>query len=449
MNRRSFLKTSAGVAALAGTSTVSSSVLSADTVPSSAFRVNDPEAKKRIAMNENIQKAREAALKILKPGRKELEHGLELHANSVVVESYGFSPVCALDGDKMRAAIEANASPLELKDLKEDMHKTRCVTDPTERQEFMDAFKASGVTCILQNAGAEGQAISRLIKRLAYFTYITDMMRDFIFKAVTPDDIVAAKKQNKHCLYLSGNGVPLPQDWVSVEEELRYIRIFFQLGIRMMHLTYNRRNMIGDGCAEPANGGLSDFGRAVVAEMNRVGVIVDVAHCGWQTSLEAAQVSERPIVASHTVCGALNSHIRSKPDNVIRAIAEKDGLIGICCIPSFLGGKADVGVMLDHIDYAVKTFGAEHVAIGTDVAYLSRSMARERKKIPRTPKSRNRWAGLWPEGSRVWAPKKILTMAWTNWPLFTVGLVQRGYSDSDIQKILGGNVLRVARAVLS
>ena len=258
-----------------------------------------------------------------------------------------------------------------------------------------------------------------------------------------------SKKQNKHCLYLSGNGVPLPQDWVSVEEELRYVRIFFQLGIRMMHLTYNRRNMIGDGCAEPANGGLSDFGRAVVAEMNHVGVIVDVAHCGWQTSLEAAHVSERPIVASHTVCGALNSHIRSKPDNVIRAIVEKDGLIGICCIPSFLGGKADIGVMLDHIDYAVKTFGVEHVAIGTDVAYSSRSMAQDNKKIPRTPKSRNRWAGLWPPGSLSAAPKQRLTMAWTNWPLFTVGLVQRGYSDSDIQKILGGNVLRVARAVLS
>ena len=449
MNRRSFLKTSAGVAALAGTSTVSSSVLSSDTVPSSALRVNDPETQKRIRSNKSIQRAREAALEILKPSRKELEHGLELHANSVVVESYGFAPRCALDGDKIRAAIEAKASPLELKDLKEDMHKTRCVTDPTERREFMDVFEAAGVTCILQNAGAEGQAISRLIKRLAYFTYITDMMRDFIFKAVTPEDIVAAKKQNRHCLYLSGNGVPLPQDWVSVEEELRYIRIFFQLGIRMMHLTYNRRNMIGDGCAEPANGGLSDFGRVVVAEMNRVGVIVDVAHCGWQTSLEAAQVSERPIVASHTVCGALNSHIRSKPDNVIRAIVEKDGLIGICCIPSFLGGKADVGVMLDHIDYAVKTFGINHVAIGTDVAYSSRSMAHENKKIPSTPKARNRWAGLWPPGSLSAAPKQRLTMAWTNWPLFTVGLVQRGYSDGDIQKILGGNVLRVARAVLA
>src|SRR5665648_687619 len=90
---------------------------------------------------------------------------------------------------------------------------------------------------------------------LTRFTYSTDMMEDFIRKAVTPDDIILAKKENRHALYFSGNGVPIPQDWVSVEEELRFIRVFFQLGIRMMHLTYNRRNMIGDGCGEPGNAG--------------------------------------------------------------------------------------------------------------------------------------------------------------------------------------------------
>ncbi|HIE27184.1 TPA: hypothetical protein EYP66_07855 [Candidatus Poribacteria bacterium] len=245
-------------------------------------------------MNEIIQRAREVALSILKPNQRDIEHGMELHQNSVICESYGFAPRAAVDGDAVRAAVEAGASEIELQDMMEDMSMTRCVTDAKEQEEFMAAWQAAGVTCILQNAGEEGNSPLRLIKRLARFTYVTDMMRDFVRKAVTPDDIVAAKEQNKHCLYLISNGVPLPQDWVSVDEELRYIRVFFQLGCRMMHLTYNRRNMIGDGCAEPANSGLSDFGRAVVAEMNRVGVIVDVAHSGWQTSLEAAKISERP-----------------------------------------------------------------------------------------------------------------------------------------------------------
>ncbi len=404
-------------------------------------------------MNESIQRAREVALSILKPSQREIEHGMELHKNSVVCESYGFAPRAAVDGDAVKAAIEAGASEIELQDMMEDMGMTRYVTEPKEREEFMAAWEAAGVTCILQNAGEEGNSPLRLIKRLARFTYVTDMMHDFVQRAVTPDDIVAAKEQNKHCLYLISNGVPLPQDWISVEEELRYIRVFFQLGCRMMHLTYNRRNMIGDGCAEPANAGLSDFGRAVVAEMNRVGVIVDVAHSGWQTSLEAAQVSERPMVASHSGCAALNEHHRCKPDEVIRAIADTDGYIGICCIPAFLGGSGDINAMLDHIEYVVKNFGVDRVAIGTDVAYTSSAAGQENRKIPRRRSSRSRWEAFWLPNDSLFDPEwrqdhQRLSMAWTNWPVFTIGLVQRGYSDGDIQKILGGNVLRVARAVL-
>jgi membrane dipeptidase len=213
----------------------------------------------------------------------------------------------------------------------------------------------------------------------------------------------------------------------------------------MMHLTYNRRNLIGDGCAEPANAGLSDFGRAVVAEMNRLGVIPDVAHSGWQTSFEAAQVSEYPVVASHTTCEALHRHIRSKPDDVIRAIIETGGYIGICCIPRFLGGKGDINAFLDHIDYAVRRFGADHVAIGTDVAYTSRASASENRKVPPRGRRRDRWEALWPDDPFVTTPEATESLSWTNWPLFTVGMVQRGHSDDDIRKILGGNVLRVAR----
>jgi len=404
-------------------------------------------------MNESIQRAREVALSILKPTQRDIEHGMELHKNSIVCEAYGFAPRAAVDGDAVKAAVEAGASEVELQDMMEDMSMTRCVTEPKEREEYMAAWEAAGVTCILQNAGEEGNSLLRLIKRLARFTYVTDMMRDFVQKAVTPDDIVAAKEENKHCLYLISNGVPLVQDWVSVEDELRCIRVFFQLGCRMMHLTYNRRNMIGDGCAEPANAGLSDFGRAVVAEMNRVGVIVDVAHSGWQTSLEAAKVSERPMVASHSGCCALNNHHRCKPDEVIRAIADTGGYVGICCVPAFLGGNGDINALLDHIDYVAKNFGVEHVAIGTDVAYVSSAAGQESRKIPKRRSSRSRWEALWLKNDALFAPQwrqehQRLSMAWTNWPVFTIGLVQRGYSDSDIQKILGGNVLRVARAVL-
>ncbi len=437
LSRRGFLKTSTGVASL-GAAALSSGIRPACAATTAPLA----------PPNETIRKAREAALDILKPSQRDLEHGLELHANSLVFESYGFAPRAAPDGDLIRRAMEEGASEAELSDLREESLMIRYATVERERKEFLEAFRAAGVTCIFQNAGEESNDPLCLIKRLARFTFVTDLLRNELFKAVCPEDIVAAKQQSRLCLYFSANGVPLGQRWDNVRDELGFIRVFQQLGIRMMHVTYNRRNPLGDGCGEVTDGGLSDFGRAAIGEMNRVGVIVDVAHSGWRTSLEAAQASKQPMVASHTTAEVVHRHIRSKPDDVIRAICDTGGLVGICCISGFLGGVGHIGTFLDHLDHVAKKFGVEHVAIGTDLAYESRNAAAERAKIPKRAegqRSAARWEALWPEGSL--AGRADPSLAWTNWPLFTVGLVQRGYSDEAIQKILGGNVLRVARAV--
>jgi len=400
-------------------------------------------------LNQRIEKARQAALAVLKPRKKDLKHGLELHANSLVIEAYGLAPRAAPDGDVLKAAVEEGAPATEVREMLEQMHMTRMVTDEHQRAEYEEAWEASGVTCMFVMAGEECQAPLRIMRRLAHYTFAADMS-DVVDRAVTPDDIVAAKENGRHCFYMTVNGVPLTQNWESVEEELQYIRIFFELGARMMHLTYQRRNMIGDGSGETANAGLSDFGRAVVKEMNRVGVIVDVAHSGWRTSLEAAQASGKPVVASHSGCAALFPHIRSKPDEVIKAIADTGGYIGIYAMPGFLGLSNDLAAMLDHIDYAVKKFGAEHVAIGIDGCHTASTYHAELKKMGRL-QERARWRWLWqpgPEGSPPeYSDEAYLSVAWTNWPYITVGLVQRGYSDEDIRKIIGGNVLRVAREV--
>ena len=434
MDRRTFLAGSAGL-----------------TAATAATNAETREAADDLtrALNPRIQADRQAALAILKADARTLERGLRLHAESIIFDGYGFSPRAALDGDAYADAVNRGASNAELKDLREEMSMTRYVSDPAEQREYRDAWRSSGVTCIFQNAGEEGQAPLRLIKRLARVTYATDMLQEVVSKAAVPDDILTAKKQRRHSLYFTGNGVPVTQQWVSIPDELRYLRIFYQLGIRMMHLTYQRRNMIGDGCAEKANAGLSDFGRAVIAEMNRVGVIPDCAHSGWQTSLEAAQVSEKPVVASHTTCAKLHPHIRSKPDEVIKAIAATGGYVGICCISRFLRGRGDINALLDHVDHVVKTVGVDHVTLGTDVAYTSQNAAAERKKVPPSrPRRRKEFRSLWPADDYRPTSQAGRSIAWTNWPLFTVGLVGRGYSDKDIRKIIGGNVLRVARVTL-
>lgn len=439
-DRRKFLKVS-GASALG--------LLHTDPVRLAGYGQTPSRQSAMRAFNEKIKADYDLGLNILKPTRKQLERGLELHRNSVVFDTYGFMPRSAVDGTRLAEAASAHASPVELSDMHEDMSMTHFVDNEREKQELATAWEASGVTCVFQNAGEEGSSIEILLKRLARFTWTTDRIPDVVGKAVTPADIVKAKSENRRVLYFTGNGVPLPQEWRSAEEELRYIRIFFQLGVRMMHLTYNRRNVIGDGCAEIANGGLSDFGRMVIKELNRVGVVPDVAHSGWQTSLEAALVSDKPVVASHTTVASIHKHIRSKPDDVIKAIADKDGYIGICCIPRFLGGAGDITAMMKHVGYVVKKFGSDHVGIGTDVAYTSAFAEEEQRKVPRQDPTRTRWEALWPNDDFAETPTMRQSMAWTNWPLFTVGLVQLGYRDEDIQKIIGKNALRVAGATFA
>jgi len=198
------------------------------------------EAKQPFATdNEKINQARDVALGVLQATPKQLEHGLRLHAESLVFESYGFAPRAAVDGEKFKAAVESGASQAELTDLSEEMMMTRWATDARERKEFLEAMHAAGVTCIFQNTGEEGSDPLRLIKRLARFTYSTDLARETCFKATKPDDIAAAKKEGRLCLYFTTNGVPLRQQWESVRDELRLIRIFQELGVRMMHLWTN------------------------------------------------------------------------------------------------------------------------------------------------------------------------------------------------------------------
>jgi len=399
-------------------------------------------------MNKKMKNAWNTALKFLKADTKDIEHGLELHRNSLVFDFYGLEPLGPSELELFNETVENGISVSEIQEMKEDMRHFSVIGNKDYEKEYKMAWETSGVTCLGQNIGR----CNFPLKGLARSLYKTDMMRDFLSRAVFPSDIEKAKKEGRHCLYFGSNEPILNQKWESIQNEFEMLRCFFQLGVRMMHLTYNRRNMIGDGCAESSDAGLSDFGRAFVREMNRVGIIVDVSHCGHKTSLDAASVSEKPLVASHSSAYGVHKHIRAKNDKTIKAIADTGGLIGVLCWSAFLGRGGDINAFLDHIDYIVKKFGVEHVAIGTDRSYEPDDYQRNRRKcfIRGFPKGRKGWHDFWPPGSESngkYTEEARSSLEWTNWPLFTVGLVQRGYSDDEIQKIIGGNALRVTKAV--
>ena len=404
-------------------------------------------------MNEQIKAARDCALRLLKSERKDLEHGLELHRQSVVCDAFCLGICAAVDGDAIKQMIDEGASGEQVREKVSEMTVTRWASDLEQTAELQEALQESGITFWLQNVeyGLIGMFSLTQIHRLSHFVHLTDRIPGILSRVRTLSDISAAQAEGRHCLAFSLNHVPLLGEFASKEEELSYIQIFRYLGVRMMHLTYNRSNMIGCGCYEENDGGLTEFGRRAIKEMNRAGVLVDVAHSGWKTSLEAAKESASPMVASHTACHALQAHPRCKPDEVIQAIADTGGFIGITCVPQFLGGEGNIVALLDHIEHAARKFGADHVAIGTDISYLGMHAKRESAKFPR-PSQHFRFAESFEQG--VSTPtdlpeteEQMLSLSLTNWPLFTVGLVQRGFSDEEIQRIIGGNVIRVLEAV--
>ena len=394
-----------------------------------------------------FEKNWQLGLAALQPSQKDLEHGLELHKNSFVFDAYGFMPLAGGHCARLEQLLAANASRDELRYASEEFRMHSGFHNKEMQQKLKEAWDLAGVDCVFQNCGEESNEIETLIKRLSSYTAVTDLVDSVYERAVYPDQLAGIRERGHKALYMTTNGVPLPSKLVSAAEALMYLQVFFNFGVRMMHMTYNRRNLIGDGCAEPADGGLSSFGKEVVKEMNRVGIIPDVAHSGQRTSLETALCSEKPVVASHSAAGKLSTHYRAKGDDVIEAIKKTNGFIGICAHPWFLQHEMTLKTFIDHIDYVARTFGVDHVAIGTDHGQGLGTLTFEGNYPANRSIFEQFWTGSGANGTMT--EDQYNSVAWTNWPLFTVGLVQRGYSDEEIQKIIGGNVLRVCRDTLA
>ncbi|MBW2369516.1 MAG: membrane dipeptidase [Deltaproteobacteria bacterium] len=230
-----------------------------------------------------------------------------------------------------------------------------------ELPEFKILWDASGITA--GNKMVDGFTSMEFLS--LYFGENITMLDHlpWLIKALKAEDIRRAKSVGKHAAWINTQlaaGVGL--NFIDLLEPA------YNLGLRMVMLTYNSTTRIGSGCTEPNDTGLSDFGVNVVACMNDLGIIVDTAHCGRQTTLDTCRLSTKPVVASHTSAQGVYVHDRGKGDDELRAVAETDGVIGVYTVPYFLSPDAGVGMeaMMDHIDYICNLVGWEHVGIGTD-----------------------------------------------------------------------------------
>jgi membrane dipeptidase len=246
-------------------------------------------------------------------------------------------------------------------------------------------------------------------------------------------DIRRAKAEGKLAVLLGF------QNGTIIERNIANLNRLYTAGTRCIQLTYNARNLLCDGCTERTNAGLSDFGIAAVEKMDDLGIIVDLSHCGDQTSADGIAFSRRSPCFTHTMCQAVYFHPRAKSDALLRAMANRGGITGIVALGHFVGPRPDTSVedYLNHIDHAVKVCGIEHVGLSTDfnIRGIEPSATKETWLAPRLrefkPSYNVRWPPWVPELDK---PERFRTVA--------RGLAKRGYKTTDIEKILGGNWLR-------
>lgn len=303
------------------------------------------------------------------------------------------------------------------------------------------AWRKSGVDCVSWTVGPIHErpySLEGVRHNLAFLTYLIDNRPEFFIKVVKVNDIKRAKELRKVGIIYN------LQDCGFIGTDIDLLEEFYYLGIRVMQLTYNSKNSIGTGCTARRDRGLTEFGQQVVEKINELRGVVDVSHCGAQTSMDAAIHSSEPIIASHTLAESVFKHDRAKSDDLLKTIADKGGYIGVLTVPGFLttNMKTKIDDWLDHIDYIVNLVGIDHVGIGTD--YYGYSVPDNlAKKIDELIGI----LGFRQEHRATFTDKMQDFESYEKFPNFIRGLIKRGYSDSEIRKIAGENFVRVFKNI--
>ncbi|MFD1708942.1 dipeptidase [Siminovitchia sediminis] len=234
----------------------------------------------------------------------------------------------------------------------------------------------------------------------------------------------------------------------ALENEIDRVDILYGLGIRCMGITYNHANTLGSGLGETVDGGLTHFGRKVIERMNRLGMIIDISHCGDRTSLDVIEASEQPVLITHAGARALWNTPRMKSDEVLKACAEKGGIIGVCAAPNTTLTRNyrehSIYSVMEHFKYLVDLVGIDHVGFGPDTFFGDHTAVQhafdEMLGIADSHKGEEFLQASYVKGLENPAEAMKNMIAWT---------VMEGYSSAEITKVAGGNAMRVMKEILT
>jgi len=305
----------------------------------------------------------------------------------------------------------------------------------------------SGLTCVHVTVLPVGStppdtAFAQAVLGMGELEHEIERHPETFARVRTVADILAAKKASRTGLVYGF------QDGVAFETDLTRLDELHRLGIRVVQPTYNRRNLLGDGCLEPANAGLSKAGIEAVERMNALGILVDLSHCGRQTSADAIRISKQPVAFTHTGCAALADHPRNRTDAELRAVADKGGVSGIYFMPYLNAGKQPTAAdVIRHLEHMIDVAGEDHVSIGTDGSVSAEVVDQKFKDAFAQTTRMRREAGIaapdetengYLFASDLNTPRRFETLAGM--------LAARKHGEARIEKILGKNLLRVFSA---
>ena len=316
-------------------------------------------------------------------------------------------------------------------------------TDNPLTNEMLTNSRKSGITSVnvTVSSGGGNKAFEETVSSIAYWEKELLQHPDFLIKIRSLDDIYQAKKDKKLGIIFGF------QDTTMFGNNLDLIDTFYNLGVRIVQLTYNLRNLVGDGCLLPDAGGLTKLGKDIVEKLNDTGILIDLSHCSTKTTHDGIVNSKKPVAITHSGCKSVYNHPRSKRDEELKMMAKSGGVVGIYMMP-FLNAKGQPTSdhLLAHIEHAINVCGEDHVGIGSDLSISPHIVTDEyienQKKFS---KIRN--------DAGIAAPREdeLLFVKDMNSPLrmemIADKLQKAGHSSDRIEKILGGNWMRLFKDI--
>jgi len=300
-------------------------------------------------------------------------------------------------------------------------------------QKVLEHLKNGGITAVNATIAA-WHTLPETISLIADYHYLLDQHADLIMPVHRVEDIQTAKKTQR-VGFIFGF-----QDTSPIQDNERLLSVYHALNVKIIQLTYNHQNLVGSGCMLPEDKGLTVFGLKVIAEMNRLGILIDLSHCGPRTSLETIEESRTPVAFTHANALAIAAHPRNKSDEALKALAVKGGVVGAATLPAMLTGQkhATLDDYLAAIDYLVNLLDIDHVGLGPDFMedMPEEILASALKGLSTSEKE------------KYFSTKVIQGFeSISECPRVTSGLLARGYSMGQVEKIMGGNWLRLYKEV--